>query len=210
MRFRFFGEYKTPQKLDHCPPSSDRSPRHLMSSIPSTCHNVKPLDIELQNGSRIDSSSDDRSPHQHIPFSLRRVVFALILCAGFGAVGTFSCMIVGHGILQPYMSGFYVSIHSTAKVGAVGGAIVNGLLLPIMISFATSQPPVTSRVYLALLAVGLPTTIASGCVGAVLLHYIPGGTLDIPHAVCAAAVGYTVLTSPIMLVTVYSVIQGCR
>ncbi|KAG1822012.1 uncharacterized protein BJ212DRAFT_1585885 [Suillus subaureus] len=160
-----------------------------MSSIPSsTCHNVKSLDIELQNGSGIDNSSSDRSPHRRIPFSLRKVMFALILCAGFGAVGTFSCMIVGHGILQPYMSGFFVSIHSTAKVGAVGGAIVNGLLFPIMISFAASQPPVTSRVSLALLAVALPTTIASGCVGAVLLHHIPGGTLDIPHAVDAGDV----------------------
>jgi hypothetical protein len=183
-----------------------------MSSIPSTGHNVKPLDIELQSGSGIHNSSGDISAHQRIPFSLRRVVVALIFCAGFGAVGTFSCMIVGHSILQSYISGFYVSIHSTAKVGAVGGAILNGLLLPIIISFAASQPTVTprSRVYLALLAAGLPTTIASGCVGVVLLSHIPGGTLDIPHAVYAAAVGYTVTTSPIILVTVCSVIQGCR
>lgn len=179
-----------------------------MSSIPSpTGHSVKSLDIELQNGSGIGNSPNDKSAH---PFSLRRVVVALIFCAGFGAAGTFCCMIVGHSILQPYMSGFYVSIHSTAKVGAVGGAMVNGLLLPIMISFAASQTTVTSRVYLVLLAVGLPTTIASGYVGVVLLLHILGGTLDIPHAVYAAAVGYTVLTSPIILVTVYSVIQGCR
>ncbi|KAG1762733.1 hypothetical protein EDD22DRAFT_952902 [Suillus occidentalis] len=170
-----------------------------MSSIPSsTGYSVKPLDIELQNGSGIGNSLGDKSAH---PFSLRRVVVALIFCAGFGATGTFCCMIVGHSILQPYINGFYVSIHSTAKVGAVGGAIINGLLLPIMISFAASQPTVTSRVYLVLLAVGLPTTIASGYVGVVLLLHIPGGTLDIPHAVYAATVGYTVLTSPIILVS---------
>lgn len=181
-----------------------------MSSIPSsTDHSVKPLDIELHNRSGIDSSSSDRSPHQRVPFSLHRVMVALIFCAGVGAVGTFSCMIVGHSILQAHMSGFYVSIHSTAKVGAVGGAIINGSLLPIMISLAAFQSPVSSRVYLALLAVGLPTTIASGCVGAVFLRHIPGGTLDIPHALCAAAVGYIVLTSPVMLVTVYSAICGC-
>lgn len=179
-----------------------------MSSTPSsTGHSIKPLDIELQNGSGIDNSSGDKSAH---PFSLRKVMVALIFCAGFGAAGTFCCMIVGHSILQPYMRGFYVSIHSTAKVGALGGATLNGLLLPLMISFAASQQTVTSRVYLILLAVGFPTTIASGCVGVVLLLHIPGGTLDISHAVYAAAVGYTVLTSPIILVTVYSVIQGCR
>ncbi|KAG2131372.1 hypothetical protein DEU56DRAFT_456967 [Suillus clintonianus] len=182
-----------------------------MSWLPSsTGHNVKPLDIELQNGSGIGSSLGDRSPHQRIAFSLRRFMVALILCAGFGAIGTFSSMIVGHSILQPYLSGFDVSIHSTAKVGAVGGAIVNGLLLPIMISFAASQQAVTSLICLALVTAGLPTTVASSCVGVVILCHIPGGTLDIPNAVCAAAVGYSVLTSPILLVTIYSVIQGSR
>ncbi|KAG1743450.1 hypothetical protein EDB19DRAFT_1907092 [Suillus lakei] len=154
-----------------------------MSSVPSsTGHNVKPLDIELQSGSGIGSSSGDRSLHQTIAFSLRRVIVALILCAGFGAVGTFSCMIVGHSILQPYMSGFYVSIQSTAKVGAVGGVVVDGLLLPIMISFAASQPAVTSPICIALLIAGYPMTVASSCVGVLILRHIPGGTLDIPHA----------------------------
>ncbi|KAG0695359.1 hypothetical protein DFH29DRAFT_955794 [Suillus ampliporus] len=187
-----------------------------MSSVPSsTSYNVTPPDIEHQNGSGfelagIGSSSGDRSYHQPIAFSLHRVIIALILCAGFGAVGTFCCMIVGHSILQPHMSGFYVSIHSTAEVGAVGGAIVDVLLLPIMISLTASQPAVTSPICLALLTAGYPATIASSCVGVVILRHIPGGTLDIFRATCAAVVGYTVLTSPIILVTIYSIIQGCR
>ncbi|KAG2358429.1 hypothetical protein BDR07DRAFT_1417767 [Suillus spraguei] len=51
-----------------------------------------------------------------------------------------------------------------------------------MISFAASQPAATSRAYLALLAVGLPTTIASDFAGLVLLRQIPGGTLDMQCA----------------------------
>ena len=178
-------------------------------------HNVKPLDVELQNEptsafGRATFRSGHSPPDQSVAFSLHQAIIGFILCAVIGAVGTFCCMIVGHSILQPYMSGFYVSIHSTTKVGAVGGAIVNVLLLPIMISLAASQPTVTSPICLALLTAGYPMTIASSCAGVVILRHIPGGTLDVPQAICAAAVGYSVFTFPTMLVTIYFVIQGCR
>lgn len=183
-----------------------------LASLPSfPGHNV---DIQRQNESETKftpldsaiSSSGDQPLDKSL--SLHKVIFVLILCAGFGAVGTFCCIIIGHSILQPRMSGFYVSIHSTAKAGAVGGAIINGLLvLPVIMS---SRPAMTSPTFLAFLIVGYFTTITSSCAGVVILRHIPGGTLDIPHAICAAAVGYSVLTSPVMLATIYSVLRGCR
>lgn len=187
-------------------------------SAGSTSINSSPglnVDIQLQNRLGSDfapitsatSGLGDESPDQSL--SLLRVVIALIFCAGFGAAGTFCCVIVGHGILHSHMSGFCVSIHSTAKAGAVGGAVVNGLLLLVMLSFTTSRPAMTSSTCLALLTAGFSTTIASSCLGVVILRHIPGGTLDIPRAICAAVVGYSIITSPIMLATVYSAIQGC-
>jgi hypothetical protein len=180
------------------------------SPHPSSGHNVG---IQHQSGSEsdftpINSATSSKPSGQSLSFP--KVIIVLILCAGFGAVETFCCVIVGHGILQSHMSGFYVSIHSTAKAGAVGGIIVNGLLLPVMLSFAASRQAMTSPMCLAFLIAGHSTTIASSCVGVVILRHIPGGTLDIPHATCAAAVGYSVLTSPIMLATIFSVVQGCR
>lgn len=185
------------------------------ASLPSFLgHSV---DIQRQNESGSEfipldsptSSSGDRPLDQS--FSLHKAIFILILCAGFGAVGTFCCVIIGHSILQPHMSGFYVSIHSTAKAGAVGGALINGLLvLPVILSFTASRPAMTSPTFLAFLIVGYSTTITSSCAGVVILRHIPGGTLDIPHTTCAAAVGYSILTSPVMLATIYSMFQGCR
>ncbi|OAX41501.1 hypothetical protein K503DRAFT_780631 [Rhizopogon vinicolor AM-OR11-026] len=151
-------------------------------------HNV---DTQSQSGSGSEfapingasPSPGDRPPDSGL--SLHKVIIVLALCVGFGSVGTFCCVIVGHGILQPHMSGFYVSIHSTAKAGAVGGAIVNGfLVLPLMISFAASRPAMTSPICLALLIVGYSATVASSCAGVAILRHIPGMQMILSWCKC--------------------------
>jgi alcohol dehydrogenase class IV len=64
-----------------------------------------------------------------------------------------------------------------------------------------------SGVFLALVMAGYCTTIASSCVGVAILHHMPGGTLDISHAICAAVVGYTVINFWALLIAICLVIK---
>jgi hypothetical protein len=125
-------------------------------------------------------------------------------CAIVAAISTGNMMALGHNVLQ--MSGFHVSTNSSLAVGAVGGAIVNGLLLLLIIICGTCHSA-TPCTWLAHLIAGYCTTIASSCLGVAILHHIPGGTLDISHAICAAVVGYSILLSLVLLGTIYFVIK---
>jgi hypothetical protein len=118
-----------------------------------------------------------------------------------GAMMTSVFMVVGYILLHPHMSGFDGLEKSSAAVGAVGGVIVNGLLCFVMGLFATCES-FTLEVWLTHIIAGYCTTIVSSCMGVAILHHMPGGTLDISHAICAAVVGYSVVNCWALLIAI--------
>jgi hypothetical protein len=129
------------------------------------------------------------------------------MCAIVAAISTSTMMGFGHIVLREHTSGFHdVSTNSSWAVGAVGGAFVNGLFILFTIICGTCHSPTTCT-WVAHLIAGYCTTIVSSCLGVAILHHIPGGTLDISHAICAAVVGYSIIYSWALLGTICLVIN---
>ncbi|KAH7884340.1 hypothetical protein F5I97DRAFT_1441006 [Phlebopus sp. FC_14] len=192
--------------------STSKQPQEASPTVPTPPYLVTDPESQSPQPRNLAQAIPEASQFRTVLTCVVWLLLGIAVAASIGAFLGFLATVAGHALLRAtHHSGYDAPLSSSMKLGAVGGAVVIGLVIVVLavsILSKTTLPqenwsnrwpnPLTPLLYgLVAIAVGA----ASCAVGIAIMREHSQGVqqLDTVHAVRAGALGAAILICPVVL-----------